>query len=233
MRAYKELPPGFGETERINLQKDKKAAIVINIAAAAVMLLVLFLGYRLAPQESFTLQPGHVIPSQGAIAIAGLFIYMLLHELTHAAAMKAVGGGKVRFGFTGLYAYAGSREDYFDKAAYTFTALAPLALWGVVLGLLAFTVPGDWFWVVWLIQAANIAGSAGDIYVTAVMRRKPPSVLIKDTGVEMTVYDKAAAEQGQTEGQISRTGPFAKSPDPVWEDRIPPPKTTVERMEET
>lgn len=56
-------------------------------------------------------------------------VYMVLHELVHGACMKVFGAKKVRFGFTGLYAFAGSIE-YFKKAAYIVVALAPLVVWG-------------------------------------------------------------------------------------------------------
>ena len=115
--------------------------------------------------------------------------YIVLHELTHAVVMKAVGGGKVNFGFTGLYAFAGSREDYFDKTAYRCIALAPLVLWGIVFAAATVFVPRSWFWVVWFLQAGNIGGAAGDVYVTVKLWNKPASILVMDTGVDMTVFD--------------------------------------------
>ena len=40
--------------------------------------------------------------------------------------MKYYGSTKVRFGFTGLYAWAGSGKDWFRKGAYLAVALAPV-----------------------------------------------------------------------------------------------------------
>lgn len=62
----------------------------------------------------------------------------------------------MRYGFTGLYAYAGS-EAYFTKKRYFIIALAPVAVWGVVLLALCMLVPAPWFWTVYLIQIGNIA----------------------------------------------------------------------------
>ncbi len=115
---------------------------------------------------------------------------MVLHELTHAVVMKAVGAKKVIFGFTGMYAFAGSKEDYFDKISYRCIALAPLVTWGIIFGVLSVIVPREWFWIVWFLQAGNIGGAAGDIYVTAVLWHKSVSILVRDTGVDMTVFDK-------------------------------------------
>ena len=122
------------------------------------------------------------------VLLAGMFAYIVLHELTHAAVMKAYGAKKLRFGFTGMYAYAGSEEDYFAKRPYRQIALAPLVVWTLVLGVLAFLVPRVWFWVVWFWQIMNVSGAAGDVYVTLKLLRRPRDILVKDSGVAMTVY---------------------------------------------
>ena len=107
---------------------------------------------------------------------------------SHAAVMRAFGAKKLRFGFTGLYAYAGSEEDYFAKRPYRQIALAPLVVWTLVFAVLAFLVPRVWFWVVWFWQIMNVSGAAGDVYVTLKLLRRPRDILVKDSGVAMTVY---------------------------------------------
>ena len=67
-------------------------------------------------------------------------------------------------------------------------ALAPLVVWTLVFAVLAFLVPRDWFWVVWFWQIMNVSGAAGDVYVTLKLLRRPQDILVKDTGVAMTVY---------------------------------------------
>ena len=193
MRAYRALPEGYEETLRIDLQKDKKTALKVNVGGTAVMILVILIGNFIIPAKEtvFELDFGAFLLRLG-IWLAAYLAYIVLHELTHAAVMKAVGGGKVRFGFTGLYAFAGSLHDYFDKPSYRAIALAPLVVFGIVFGVLAAIGPADWFWVVWLLQAGNIGGAAGDVYVTAKLWKKPASILVCDTGVDMTVYDRAS-----------------------------------------
>lgn len=94
---------------------------------------------------------------------------------------------RLKYGFTGLYAFAGS-EDYYAKKPYIFIALAPVVLWGIVIGVITPLVFGEWFWVVYLIQVANISGAAGDIFVTARFARMPGDILVRDVGVGMRVY---------------------------------------------
>ena len=195
MKAYQRLPEGYTEHFQMNLQKDRKTALRINVGGAIAMVLLLVAGHFIVPISFFfSMEPIGLYFLRLGILIAGYILYMVLHELTHACVMKAVGGGKVHFGFTGMYAFAGSMEDYFDKIAYRAIALAPLIVWGIVFGILARYVPGEWFWVVWFWQAGNISGAAGDIYVTIRLWREPASILVKDTGVDMTVYDREQRE---------------------------------------
>ena len=93
--------------------------------------------------------------------------------------MKYFSGAPVRYGFTGLYAYARS-EAYFTKKRYFIIALAPVAVWGVVLLALCMLVPAPWFWTVYLIQIGNIAGAAGDFYVVWRFAAMPPDILVRD-----------------------------------------------------
>jgi hypothetical protein len=42
--------------------------------------------------------------------------------------------------------------------------------------------------VVYLIQMVNLSGAGGDIYVTFKFARLPRDILVRDTGVAMTVF---------------------------------------------
>lgn len=42
-----------------------------------------------------------------------------------------------------------------------------------------------------MLQAGNIGGAAGDIYVTARLWKEPDTVRVRDTGVDVTVYDRS------------------------------------------
>ena len=178
------LPDGYHKTLEINLQKDKKTAMHVQVGGGIAMLVILLLGLLIVP---IRVMKGQILP--WLVLLAGYIAYIVLHELTHAAVIKLAGGKKVEFGFPGMYAYAGSHEDYFSQKAHRIIALTPLLVWGIVFGVLAFVLPQEWFWVVWFLQAGNIGGSWGDLYVTAKLARMPHSILILDTGVDMTVYD--------------------------------------------
>ena len=186
MKAYHSLPKEYRKILYINLQEDKKTAVKINVGAIIAMI-ALFIAGKLIMSGAKILDMGLI---KWIILAVTFLIYMVLHELTHAMVMKAVGGGKVIFGFTGMYAFAGSKEDYFDKSAYRLIALAPLVIWGIIFGILAFTVSKEWFWVIWFLQIGNISGAAGDVYVTVRFWNEPASILVMDTGINITVLNK-------------------------------------------
>ena len=51
------------------------------------------------------------------VFIGLMLVYMVLHELVHGVFMKRFSGVKPNYGYTGMYAYAGSNA-YFDKKSY-------------------------------------------------------------------------------------------------------------------
>ena len=193
MKAYSELPAAYHEIRSIDLQKDKKKALWINGAASAGMILLAVIGHFcfVPVVEFFTGSASDSLLgtlSKPLVLLVGMLAYIVLHELTHAAAMKAVGGTHVRFGFTGLYAYAGSERDWFDRNAYLLIALAPVVCWGLTFTILLILVPRSWFWVVYILQIINVTGSAGDFYVSWLAAHMPDRLLVRDTGVSMSFY---------------------------------------------
>ncbi len=184
MRSVKELPEGYSEILSVDLQKNKRLAVLVNaiavlIAAAMIVPAVIFV-YPDIGLTTFILQ--------ALITAAGIFAYIILHELTHGVVMSAL-GAKPKYGFTGLYAYARA-EAYFAKAPYITVALAPVVIWGIVLAILNLTLPVSWFYPIYIIQVMNISGAAGDLYVTARFIFMPKDILVFDTGTAMTVYSR-------------------------------------------
>ncbi len=189
MKSYTQLPDGYGEIFRVNLQKDKRLAIIINAVAVAIALVMVlptlfFIPFQLMISEEIWLTVVRFV-----VLAVGIVSYIVLHEAVHVLAMKLCGTKKVKFGFTGLYAYAGS-DDYYTKGSYLFIALAPVVLWGIVLLLANLFVPLSWFWVVFLVQVVNLSGAAGDYFVTLRFLRFPKDILVCDHGVGMQIYSQ-------------------------------------------
>lgn len=191
MKSFVSLPDGYEEICAVDLQKDKKPAIVVNLIAVAIgVMMALPMHFVVSISSLFSMENGllNYMLRFGALLVLSV-LYMVLHELVHGAAMKLCGTKKVKYGFTGLYAFAGS-TDFYDKSAYIFIALAPVVLWGIVLAVINPFVPTEWFWVVYMIQITNLSGAAGDLFVTVKFSRLPAGILIQDYGVGMKVFSK-------------------------------------------
>ena len=191
MKATGTLPEGYKEIYSVDLQKDKKMALLVNLLAICIALLLAVPMHFLVPISTlFDMEGGLAAYTiRFAALLVLMIVYMVLHELVHGIAMKICGTKKVKYGFTGLYAFAGS-EDYYGKKSYIFIALAPVVLWGIVIAIINPFVPVEWFWVVYFIQIINLSGAAGDFFVSVKFSRFPQDILIKDHGVGMTVYSK-------------------------------------------
>ena len=189
MKAIGVLPEDYGEIYSLNLQKDKRAAIIVNLLALAIAAVMAVSMNFFVPVTSFFDMSGGIVRYflRLAALIVLMVLYMVLHELVHGIAMKLCGTKRVKYGFTGLYAFAGS-EDYYDKKSYIFIALAPIVLWGTVLAAVNFFVPTEWFWIVYMIQLINISGAAGDLFAAVKFSCMPKNILIQDSGVSMRVF---------------------------------------------
>ena len=191
MKALNILPDGYSQIYEIDLQKNKKKMFLVNgIALLISVLMVVSMCFYIPITELFSFEKGIL---QYFIRFAALFglsiVYMVLHELVHGITMKLCGTKKVKYGFTGLYAFAGS-DNYYDKKSYITIALAPVVLWGVVIAIINCFMPREWFWVVYFLQIMNISGAAGDMYVTFKFSKMPKDILVRDHGVGMKVYSK-------------------------------------------
>lgn len=189
MKAYHILPDDYRIIFAVDLQKDKKLLLLINSIAVIIgIILAVPMHFRVSIANLFDMESGiGAYFIRFSVLVLGLIAYIFLHELVHGITMKLCGTNKVKYGFTGIYAYAGS-DDYYNKSGYVAIALAPVVIWGIILAIINVFVPIEWFWVVYIIQISNISGAAGDFYVTYKFMKFPNNILIKDSGVGMEVY---------------------------------------------
>lgn len=181
MRAYSRLPEGYRLKERIDLIRNRKQLLFVNGLSIALAVLTVAAGFLLKPAAA---RFGWL---QCLVATAAIAVYIVGHEAVHGVLMWLISREKPRFGFKLMYAYAGSTA-YFDKRAYLLIAIAPLAVWAIVLGVLAFALPAVCFWPVWAVQVMNVSGAAGDLYVFFHLIGHAPSILVQDDGAAMKVY---------------------------------------------
>ncbi len=181
------LPDGYSLIKTVDLQKEKKLAVLVNAMALVIAATLIGVGVAINPINFVLSGTGSLLRPIGVLA--AVIVYMVLHELVHGAFIKKFSGKKAKYGFTGLYAYAGS-DAFLNKREYIIVALAPVVLLGAVLLLANIILSAGWFWSVYLLQTVNISGAAGDFYITYILGKLPPDLLIQDEGFTMKMYSR-------------------------------------------
>lgn len=189
------LPENYTFKREVDLQKNMKLNIGVNVAALilAIPLLALgFLFHRAKLNAAGDIEVAYNLVLLILAVLLGFVAYIFLHELTHGFFIKRFSGEKPQYGFTGIFAYAGLKNGYFSKLHYIIIALSPVIIWGIVFLVLNILLPLQWFWPVYLLQIINLTGAVGDYYVTYIILRMSPEVLVNDDGVSMRFYEPTA-----------------------------------------
>lgn len=185
------LPSGYREIRRIDLKQDKK--LMLLVTGLSLLILAAMVVPAFVARGGICFYGGAPASVKLVVFAAALVGYVVLHELTHGVFIRLLGGVKPEYGFSLMYAYAGSTKAYFKKWPYLVIAMAPVVIWGCVLLALQFVVSDSWWWVAYMIQVMNVSGAAGDFYVAVLLPRMPEDTLIQDTGVAMTFYSREGA----------------------------------------
>lgn len=193
----KHLPKGYEPVKKIDLLSNHKEMVAVNLISFALMVIMILIGGAVTGIDKLrsmllvdsTQELKHFVLKL-VLTLTFCAVYIVLHELVHGVFMKlCLKGCKVNFGYKVIYAYAGSNAC-FSRISYVIIAAAPLVFFGVLLSIICCVVPAEWFWPIYLVQVLNVSGAAGDIYVFFLILRMPKDILIRDTGISMTVYGK-------------------------------------------
>jgi ABC-type enterochelin transport system permease subunit len=187
-----ELPEGYGKVLEIDA-KDSKFALKLNLIGVIPLVIIVALAFILIrPFTRETIRENPLI-LPGLIGFFVVYIvYVILHELVHGAAYKAMTGRKLKFGFTGLVAFCGVPDIYVYRKTALISLLAPFTVFNIVFILLTVFLTDPWlrFLAVTLL-ASHISGCVGDLYDTflLIFRYRDPKLLMNDTGPIQTFYE--------------------------------------------
>ncbi len=180
------LPNGYREVRRVDLMRNRKEAVIVNLLALLITGALAVLGFVFCPPFVEITIGIHTIFNMMIWMIA-IIAYMIFHELIHGVFMKTFSGRKPHYGFTGLYAYAGS-DAFFARKQYLIIAFAPVVILGLVIGVLTVAFYETAFWYLYLLQVVNLSGAAGDFYVGFLIARAGNDVMVRDMGTDMSFY---------------------------------------------
>ena len=194
--AYPGLPAGYDLYETLDMASDRAVFKRISWCSLIIAVVMIVLGH-LAVSPGLMLDGGglHVLLAAGLIVV-GMVVYVFAHELVHGVLIRVFTGEAAQFGFNAGSGMAYTKSSwFFSRPAYIAVALAPVLVWGVVLGVLMGDVPAEYFWCLYAIQIFNISGAVGDLYVTWLVLRMPRGVIIYDEGVSMKFFAPVRFEE--------------------------------------
>lgn len=176
---------------------DQKHRIIHKMNTFAVISIIIFgavgvlLNYVLRMYKS----PGGIYLVYTLCGCALCFLYIYLHEFTHALAVFAIKGRFPHIKIGKLAATCGSPDIVFTKSQYVFVASCPLVLFCVALIPLCAIMQPLYFPMFFLPLCYNVFGSLGDIYMIKRMTSAPKRSVIIDEGAEVCAYMPVARDK--------------------------------------
>lgn len=129
------------------------------------------------PEGSFRLGLGEI-----SLAIAGILLTFVLHEVTHGLVMQ-IFGAKPRYGiiWKGLMLYATSPGYAYRRNNYVVIALAPFVFISALVVLGIWLLQGTaWVALLGICGIVNASGAVGDMGITMIVLRYAATAYIMD-----------------------------------------------------
>ena len=181
---------GYKECTRIDLVKNKKEALLVNIYGIIIMVVMAVFIPLLIMGGIIEFNLETTFPLFFIVLLISLILYIPLHEIVHGIVLKKYTDEKLSFGWKLVYAYCGSKEAVVNRKEYYAVALAPLLVFSVVF--ISLMVLNPSLSLVWYVmEIMNVSGSVGDIYVSIKLRKeKSRDILITDSGTDMSFWSR-------------------------------------------
>ena len=181
---------GYKECTKIDLVKNKKEALLVNIYGIIIMVVMAVFIPLLIMGGIIEFNLETTFPLSFIVLLISLILYIPLHEIVHGIVLKKYTDEKLSFGWKLVYAYCGSKEAVVDRKEYYAVALAPLLVFSVVF--ISLMVLNPSLSLVWYVmEIMNVSGSVGDIYVSIKLRKeKSRDILITDSGTDMSFWSR-------------------------------------------
>lgn len=186
------LPVGYIQSGQIDLKKDKRLAILLNIGAFIVFIPMFYLlpGFAALVRPGITNFSGTITIGNVLGALGLTVVVLIIHEIIHGLFFWIFSHGRPVFALRPLYAYAGAPTWFFPKRQYAITALGPLVIIGAVGLLLLLLAPISWIPMIAFLVALNTGGAMGDLLAFIRLLKCSPTSFTNDTGDVVTFYER-------------------------------------------
>ncbi|MBQ9747171.1 MAG: DUF3267 domain-containing protein [Clostridia bacterium] len=201
----KALPEGYRQALYINT-KSAKFGLIFNAIALLVLLLVMAFAvltlYIGGTDGSDIFDVGSTqMLSTYLIFLGAMLGYVVLHELVHGIAYKAMTGEKLTFGMSWSCAFCGVPHIFtYRKTALT-SVVMPFAVFTLLfipILILFYFVHPLYYLLASFLFGLHLGGCSGDLYVLCLLtvKFKDPNTLMRDTGPEQFFYIPSEEKTG-------------------------------------
>lgn len=187
-KAYDLIPEGYRFSKEINLEKNKKHFIWVNIVSVFLLIPVLPL---LLLIDFSTIEMRYIL-----LGFLLFFVVIMIHEAIHGFFFKYYSKKKVKYQFHGWAFSASTPNTFYRKGAYLVIGLAPAVIINSIL-LILFFIFKDIRLLLFFVILLHFSGCAGDFYVTFMLRKYAKDTLVEDTGVGMLIFENTNKEHLQ------------------------------------
>jgi hypothetical protein len=178
------LPENYQEVLYWKVTEKPMRVIALNIVG--VILFVIFgmvfsslaIGVGKMPSEgNFRVGLGEM-----GLAVAGIVVTLILHELTHGLAIQMFGASpKYGIIWKGLMLYATSPEYAYRRNNYVVIALAPFVFISALVILGMWILQGTaWVALLAVCGVVNASGAVGDMWITIIVLRYAVTAYVMD-----------------------------------------------------
>jgi hypothetical protein len=206
LKSTRILPDSYEQLWGLDLSRDRKAALLLNLAAIPLFLLSGWLFTEIAVRLRPEILNGGLLRQYAIHPLAGfclllvtVVVFMAVHEAVHGLFFWLFTRSKPVFGLKLLFAYAGAPDWYIPGNQYALIGLAPLVSMSIV-GLAILPVVSVLAGQLLLFGTVlNASGAVGDLYVSVKVMRQSRSILVRDTGVGFTVFGRSGQPVNESE----------------------------------
>ena len=189
------LPDDYQEVLSWKVTGKPMRVIVLNILG--ILLFIIFgmvfssiaISVGKMPSEgNFRLGLGEI-----SLAIAGIVLTFVLHELTHGLAMQMFGASpKYGIIWKGLMLYATSPGYAYRRNNYVVISLAPFVFISALVVLGVWILQGTaWVALLAICGVVNASGAVGDMWITMIVLRYPATAYVMDERDGIRVFSLA------------------------------------------
>lgn len=199
MSVAQDLPPGYILHRKIDLTKDRRLLIGLNVSG----LILLFPFGWLFTRIAATVRPSDYSQSGSfftyptiiyvLVIVIVISIFIILHEIVHGVFFWSVTRQSPKFGFKGAYAYAAAPGWFIPRNPYLLIGISPLMVISIIGICLLALLPVDLLFPIVIGLIFNAIGSVGDIYVVLWLLGRPSTDYIEDQGDAMSVFTHSSS----------------------------------------